>query len=189
MIGGSLLALVVPLTMGLVTGSDSDSDTPNLTFRRLMVAEDGFAVRLPGQPVSQQRSIEAPDGTYQWSLYGVEYPERAFLISSVQYPESAAQRPPSQILGTARDGAVNQARGVVLQDREITLDRHPGRAFRFAFRAKTGRQGVARSRIYWANGRLYQLMVLGDEAKVNDDDSDRFLESLELLDEDAADQR
>ncbi len=67
------------------------------------------------------------------------------------------------------------ARNLVSTSR-ITLDgKHPG----LEVRANLNEQpGIARSRIYLVEGRLYQLTVAGTEPRATSADADRFLNSL-----------
>jgi hypothetical protein len=86
-----------------------------------------------------------------------------------------------QFLDAARDGMVEEQGARVTNETTIQLDyTYPGREV--AFEGSLGNKRFSgRSRIFLVEQRLYQLMILGEQAAVDEEDADRFLLSFEHL--------
>jgi hypothetical protein len=67
--------------------------------------------------------------------------------------------------------------GKIMEDKEITVAGHKGHAFELLTRTP---KGYSAGRIFVANDRLYQLVVLGPDARASAPDVQKFLDSFQL---------
>jgi hypothetical protein len=103
-----------------------------------------------------------------------------YLVATMDLPEitNEADDKLQERLDTARDLAVQNARGKLLKETRIKLaGKHPGREITIELPAG---QGVARQRFYLAEGRMVQVMIVGTQEVVGSAGADKFLGSLVL---------
>ena len=90
-------------------------------------AEGRFAVLLPGRPTEAVRSADSPIGKLDihmctlrtFAQYGVTY---------IEYPKSVEDGGRvDDFLAGVRDGGVKGVNGTLAEEKEVSLDGHPGR--------------------------------------------------------------
>lgn len=100
----------------------------------------------------------------------------AYIASYVDYPASVTKgAAASAILSQVRNGSA--AGNTVRDEKKLEMGRAEGREYTVV----QGNGNVAVSRIYWARGRLYQLVVDGLPGVDKQPDTRRFLESFSLV--------
>jgi hypothetical protein len=143
----------------------------------------GFKVSFKARP--DEEHAQSRDGTtINMALlieenggYMMSYAD-ASLIGPGETPERTQRR-----LDGARDGGLRGALGRVnaklIKEEHVTLGKkkYPGREF---WGELPGQRGLLKARIFIANARLYQLLVIGSKEFVEADETDIFLRSLEL---------
>jgi hypothetical protein len=139
--------------------------------------EAGFTVRMPGLVQVAHNTLPDPGGAITMAVWMVATPEGAmYTVTTTDYPETlAAGATAAAFLAEAREATMAQAGGAVADEMAVSLDGHPGVAYRVA-----SGFGAAQARHYMVGRRLYTLLVLsGAEARA--DGADEFLRSLALV--------
>jgi hypothetical protein len=135
-----------------------------------------FSVEFPGEPEEQSQSISTAVGSIEtWTLM-VEEQGAGFSVSFADYPqEIIAASETALMLDGARDGAVANISGILLEENEISLDGHPGREIEVEVKEE---DVVVRARFYLVENRLYVIQAISETSKVSEDDFVRFLNSF-----------
>jgi len=140
-------------------------------------AEEGFAVKMPGQPQVQRQKVNIPAGEVSTAAYSLQTPEGViYSVSIADYPEKVvASRPAEAFLNEGRDGLTNQLKGTVSNEQELTLDGYPGKSY-----TVSSPNGEVRARNYLVGPRLYTMLVLFNPS-IGAPGADEFLGSLQLV--------
>jgi hypothetical protein len=141
-------------------------------------AEEGFSVKMPGQPQVQRQKVTIPAGEVATAAYSLQTPEGViFSVSIADYPEKVvAARPAEAFLNEGRDGLTNQLKGTVSNEQELKInDSYPGKSYTVA-----SPNGEVKARNYLVGSRLYTLLVLYNPS-IGAPGADEFLGSLVLV--------
>ena len=96
--------------------------------------------------------------------------------SESQLPPTASDKQVQHRLDLARDGQLKSSGGKLVSESNIQLDgKYPGRDLYSKIPAK---KAFARSRIYFVDGKLFQVFVIGKESWVKSPDSVTFFNSF-----------
>lgn len=172
----------LPNEGGETGGDPAASAAPQLTD---VSAEEGFNVKMPGQPQVQRQKVNIPAGEVSTAAYSLQTPEGViYSVSIADYPEKVvASRPPEAFLNEGRDGLTNQLKGTVSNEQELTLDGYPGKSY-----TVSSPNGEVRARNYLVGPRLYTMLVLFNPS-IGAPAADGFLGSLQLINPPPAVQR
>ncbi len=142
-------------------------------------SEDGrFSVSFPGTPEEQVESVTTAIGTIETQFFVVTQKDMAYSVNLADYPpEVIAAEDIQQMLDGARDGAVSNVNGELLEEKELVLNGHPGREFKVKVEDE---DIVVRARIYLVNERLYVVQALSTERLASSEDIEKFLDSFQL---------
>jgi hypothetical protein len=141
--------------------------------------DGSFRAELPGKPKRVSNSIETPAGPAPIEMWMVEDGERAFMVGFTEYPERVrAVVEDSELLDSARDGAVARVRGRLLIDEPKQAGGASGR--RIEFDAEGGQVRV-RGDLFVSGRRLYQAFATVSPTEVDSADVLRFLDSFRIL--------
>jgi hypothetical protein len=148
---------------------------PEVQLQKLSPPE-GFNVMIPGEPQAQRGEVNIPGGKVQTAAWTTNVEGVLYSISTADYPEkTVASNPASAFLNEGRNGLVNQLKGTVKNEEDITLQGYPGKAFTVSSDA-----GEVRARNFLVGPRLYTLLVLYNPS-IGAPQADAFLTSLELV--------
>jgi hypothetical protein len=165
----------VPNEGGEATGGEAAAAAgPQLTT---VNAEEGFSVKMPGQPQVQRQKVTIPAGEVATAAYSLQTPEGViFSVSTADYPEKVvAARPAEAFLNEGRDGLNNQLKGTISNEQEITIDGYPGKSY-----TVSSPNGEVKARNYLVGPRLYTMLVLYNPS-IGAPGADDFLGSLALV--------
>jgi TonB family protein len=146
--------------------------------------EGRFAVSFPARPTAFVESVETTIGTltfHEWVLNAAPL----YRFTYVDYPQSIEDpNRVKQVLDAARDGGVRNVKGTLLEEKEISLDGHPGRYVK----VRAGNGLIIRSQNYAVGNRGYTLVfatrVDGSSAaalRFYDESAAKFFDSFKLL--------
>ncbi len=140
-------------------------------------APEGFTVMFPGNPQPQRGEVAIPGGKVQTAAWTISDPSGVlYSISTADYPEKVvAANPASAFLNEGKTGLVNQLKGTIKAEEEITLQGYAGKAFTVSSDA-----GEVRARNFLVGPRLYTLLVLYNPS-IGAPQADEFLTSLALI--------
>jgi hypothetical protein len=148
---------------------------PAVKFQKLSPPE-GFSVMIPGEPQAQRGKVAIPGGEVQTAAWTSSVEGVLFSISTADYPEKVvAANPASAFLNEGKNGLVNQLKGTIKAEEDITLQSYPGKAFTVSSDA-----GEVKARNFLVGPRLYTLLVLYNPS-IGAPQADEFLNSLELI--------
>lgn len=146
---------------------------------KVFVSKPGrFSVVGSGTPQEQKQSVETTAGPVPVTMYLFHTKTSTQFASYADYPPGSIQAvTTTSALDGARDGFVRNVRGTLLNEREITYHKHPGREFRVA--APGGLLMLAR--VYLVGSRLYQLVVVARKDQFAEEEARKFLQSFALV--------
>jgi hypothetical protein len=138
-----------------------------------------FSVEMPGIPTTTTVQVRIPGGnTVPMSEATAVAGRVAYIASYVDYPASVTK-------GAAADSILTQVRNgsaagnSVRDEKQVQLGRVEGREYAVV----QGNGNVAITRIYWARGRLFQLVVDGRAGTEKLPETRKFLESFAIITE------
>ncbi|MCY1082195.1 hypothetical protein [Archangium lansingense] len=171
--GGSSTVEDVP-TEGSTT--PAEEARPPVQFQKLE-APEGFTVMFPGAPEPQRGEVAIPGGKVKTAAWTANHPSGVlYSISTADYPEKVvASNPAAAFLNEGKNGLVNQLKGTVKAEEDITLQGYAGKAFTVSSDA-----GEVRARNFLVGPRLYTLLVLYNPS-IGAPEADQFLTSLALI--------
>jgi hypothetical protein len=171
----SVATLIIVLVSSVAVAFQTDQAWP--TFDS---PEGRFSVVLPTKPTVEVKDIDSAVGKLTMYAYSSSNNVAYFMVSFGDYPKDptdAAQK--ETVLDGVRSGVVKGLEGTLLSETKITIDGHPGRAFK-AKRIVEGSEMVFNWKIYLVGRRLYQMAVATTTPNAESPDVGRFLASFKL---------
>jgi len=147
------------------------------TWSEYRPADGRYRIEMPGAPAVSTEPIKLKDGrTVSMVQALVELPNIAYLATYTDYPADVARSTaPATLLARARDGSAEG--GKLRSDKPLSVAGHTAREYVIV--DKDGNVLVTRS--VWANNRLFQMIVVGDEGIEQRPDTRRFLDSFNVV--------
>jgi hypothetical protein len=146
--------------------------------------DGGFSVSFPSSPKEMTLSQPTPLGKFDFHAFAVELPGNAggYTVMYFDLPEAMAKQPgvTDQILNTIPQQLKSNAPNANLttEVKKITLGGHSGREFAVEMPGK----GTAHVRVFLVKNRLYQVIAGGAKERLSSPDTQRFLNSFKLMD-------
>lgn len=166
-----LLAAVLIFSLTACTGETS-------ALQKFESKDAGFSILLPGQPTEQTKSVDSAIGQLNLINFELNKGDTYYIISTTDYPASVFESATlDQLLDSARDGAVSNAQGTLIKEEKILVDKFPGRLLEVGL---AGSQTI-RAKFILAEKRLYQIVIVGPTAKMNNAEINETLSSFALL--------
>jgi hypothetical protein len=137
---------------------------------------ENFSVMIPGEAQSQRGEVAIPGGKVTTAAWTSNVEGVLYSISTADYPEKVvAANPAAAFLNEGKNGLVNQLKGTIKSEEDVTLQGYPGKAFVVSSDA-----GEVKARNFLVGPRLYTLLVLYNPS-IGAPAADDFLTSLELI--------
>jgi hypothetical protein len=119
-----------------------------------------FTILMPGQPEKNSETQKTYMGEINLEMFVAQPPKQevAYVVVYNDFPYSYGQMTnPQTILNNARDMALKTTQSNLISQRDIrSSNGHPGKEMVYV---NTGGK-ITRSRMYVAEGRLYQVMAI-----------------------------
>ena len=151
---------------------------------KLFTTPDGrFSVLMPGIPKKESQTQKTHMGEINLEVFTAQPPKQevAYLVVYNEFPYSYGKiTDPQEILNNVRDMALKTTKSNLLNQRNIrSSNGHPGKEI--AYINAGGK--ITRSRIYVADGRLYQVMAITTKKQQNtlDKTITGYLNSFQLV--------
>jgi hypothetical protein len=143
-------------------------------------SKDGnFSVLLPGTPTESVQTLTAQSEQIDVQFYTLTTGNTAYMVSYSDYPASIFQTTPiKSILDGARDGAVKNSQGRLINETDIVLGTYPGRELNVESSDGTN---VMRAHLFVVKERLYQVIVITAKGRASSPDLKKFLDSFQLI--------
>ncbi|MBN1207715.1 MAG: hypothetical protein JXB05_22815 [Myxococcaceae bacterium] len=175
--GGSSTVEELPAEEGGPGAPEAVAPPPGPQLAEFGSAEDGFTARMPGTPQVVRNKVTIPAGDVTTAAWTTNVDGVIYSLSTADYPEKiVAARPPEAFLNEGRDGLVNQLKGTLKSEENLTInDTYPGKAF-----VISSDNGEVKARNYLVGPRLYTLLTLYNPS-IGAPAADEFLKSLALI--------
>lgn len=139
-----------------------------------------FSVSMPGTPQKDIKNISSSFGILKMYTFAFEKPNIAYVVVYTDYPRSVVDnKDPEIMLDGARNGAMQNAGGRLLNEEFIEFGEYPGRELKFEVK---GGRGLGRAVILLADTRLYQVMAIGAKQSFPSKTVQKFIDSFEMWD-------
>lgn len=152
-------------------------------WREFTSTDGGYSISMPGNPIEQTQSVDTAAGSVD--LHSVSLDDRTgtYIAMYSDFPANVVQQSdPQALLDASRDGAVANSKGQLINDRKISTDQFPGREIQVSVPADIGQSAsLIVDRYYLVDQRLYQTMVIMQNAQAPSNDALKFLDSFKLL--------
>lgn len=155
------------------TAPPSSSASGTAAWARVRPTGAGFTVELPGEPTYQKQSIATAVGSVELRIGLVATPTGAYILGWSEYPVDITDAEAS--LAGARDGAVKNVNGTLVDDAPVTREGLAGRAF-----SATVPGGTYQAEVFLQGRRLYQLAVVASTGAEGQFDPERYFGSFRL---------
>jgi len=137
----------------------------------------GFSILFPGTPEKQTETVPTAGGTIETVFFLVEHEDMGYSVNLADYSEaSLSESDVALMLDGARNGAVGNVGGELLEETKITLDGYPGRALKIA----VADEFVVDARFYLVGNRLYVLQAISMGDASISPNVEKFLDSFQL---------
>ena len=160
-------------------GQDLGSSSPApAVWQEFTSAEGSFAIQMPGTPSYEKKNTSTAVGPIDMHLFSLDLAKDAvYIVMYSDYPDVVAQAPADKVLDGGRDGALANVKGKLVGEQNMSLDGFPGREFTIEIPGK----GMMKLRTYLVRQRLYQIMAVGTNARIDSEDTVKYLTSFRLL--------
>lgn len=166
----------------LLTLAGTVSAQPDKTWKELAPKGGGFSVKMPSEPKENSQKIDAGGMKLEIKTFTLEITkDLVYVVAYNQMPADAnnlGDEDKKKILDGAREGMLNNIKGTLIQEVNITLDKHTGRDWKFD--ALQGKM-FGRSRAILVGDRMHQVMVMGaDKDVMTNKNTVGYLDSFKL---------
>ncbi len=144
--------------------------------------EHGFRVTLPSKPQEQKVTQQSPAGpidVFAW-VVAPQQDGLTYVVTATKLPGETAKEDPKNALGGVVNGTITSTKGTLASQKDIRLGSAQGREFDFSLPAGAGTPPQARSRAFVANGRIYQLLLMGSKDRIGGPAGTAFFDSFAL---------
>ena len=141
--------------------------------------EGGFTATFPGNPKREVKTVNTAQGPKEMQMYSLTEDQTSFSVVVSELPQGQLDSVgAAATLDGARDGAVANTQGKLLSELIVEVSGHPGRELKIA---AAGGKATIRARLFLANNRLYQALVVTPTDQAYAPRVNRFLDSIKLL--------
>jgi hypothetical protein len=161
------------VVLALVAGTASADE-----WKEFVSKTGRCAVTMAGTPTETKQTFDTDAGPVEATLYMLEADNGfvAYLMGFNDFPaELVAKSDPQTMLDGARDGAVRNVGGKLIEEKKISIEGHPGRYLKVS-----AEDNLVFARVYLVKNRLYQALVVFPTKTLRQGDVDKFLTSFRL---------
>lgn len=141
------------------------------------VKDGGYSLVFPGKAEPHALTAENGEILAQVWILEKENGDVAFMASHSDIAKERANATPEEILKQSRDGALQQTRGTLVNEKKIAFEGNPG--LELVIASPTGM--VSYVHVILVKGRLYQFMAVMPKGHAALSEAKTFLESFRLL--------
>ena len=163
-----LVAIALPAFPGSLAAA-------NKAWKLVQPENGGFTCEMPGEAKKATQSVFTAAGPIRVVTYSLDGPQGTYMVNATALPSNAPSASTTQRLDGARDGAVKNVKGKLISEKQIRLDRYPGREL--LIEPQTG--VYIHQRIFMVEDRLIQAVAVS-RSKQASDDITRFFQSVKL---------
>jgi hypothetical protein len=153
------------------------ADEEKADWKEFASQEGRFKVLMPGTPKQGKAETESDFGKGVLHMNTVQAGRTMYGANYCDFPAKIKKVPIKQVLDSSRDGAVANLEGKLVSEKDIKLDKRPGREVQIEV---AGGKPLFRARVYLVEQRLYQVVVFGTKEAATSKKADKFLDSFKL---------
>jgi len=149
-------------------------------WKEVSFVDEGFECLMPAHPQPFDKEYPSAYGKLKVRFKVLTYKYATFTMSVTDFPlEYVKSSTVDAILVSARDSAMNEVDGTLMDEKAVVAGNLPGREIRYYFGEGKARR-IARARIYIGGSHLFQLHATVLESGTFNDDVDRFLNTVKI---------
>lgn len=146
-------------------------------FKPYRSDEGSFSILLPGKPNRTVQKIETSVSPLEFVMYQAGSDEIGFIAGYVDYPDMMFENVDiEKMLDGARDGAVQNVKGKLLNEKVLDFHGNPGRELEI----EVPNKATLKSRIILIDCRLYQIMAVSDSKSTLNANCPKFFDSFKV---------
>lgn len=146
-------------------------------FAMFRCDEGSFSVLFPGEPERGVQSLNTQAGKINLVMYNAGSKKSGFVVGYADYPEKIVRESdPNKMLDGARDGAVGNVGGELIDEMVLDSYGYPARELEI----NVPRKATVRARLVLVGNRLYQIMVVSKSKAVLEDKGTEFFDSFKI---------
>ena len=140
-------------------------------WKRYRYAADGFSAEFPAEPKA------SPNDDHSGTRYStsMENDNFAYFVEKAALPANL-NKTPEQVFEGYANGAAGGTNSKIKSQKSISMGSHPGREF-----VLENDKVVMQFRLYLVGKNLYQVLVVASTSKASRAQTDRFLNSFDLI--------
>ncbi len=166
--------LLVLMTMCVLMTADTWADDLKLEFQKVTSEAGRFTAEMPGKP---QTRDEQAGPVRSHSFVAPAADGSSYLIGYYDFPaESVQGKAPQDLLKVLSQAFLSEGEKIVAT-KEVAIEKTPGLDYQVVLPKG---ESFRRERMYWAEGRLYRLIVVGSKDAIASKDAERFFGSFSL---------
>lgn len=148
-------------------------------FESYRSEEGRFTVLLPGEPTRSTQTLNTPAGKIDLVMFQAGSKKSGFVVGYCDYPQEVIdESEPAKMLDGARDGAVKNVGGELIDETELDFHGYAGREVEIEVPGKA----TIRTRLILIDNRLYQIMVVSASAEILEEKGTEFFDSFSVDD-------
>lgn len=147
-------------------------------WREVAVADAGFSIEMPGEPVKGTKSISVDKGggTIEMTYYSVRMTgKKEYAIFYYDIPDHLNRSDSLALFKQATDTGLNQLKGRLVSEKPLVLGKWPGKEAHVE-----NDQEAFRSLMFLVDGRFYHLIAYQEKDQAYSTDAERFMSSFKL---------
>jgi hypothetical protein len=146
-------------------------------FKPYRSDEGRFSILLPGEPERMVQKVDTPFGALELIMYQAGSKKIGFMVGYADYPQKMFESADiEKMLDDARDGAVQNIQGKLIDEKVLDFHGNPGRELEI----KVPNKATIKSRIILIGTRLYQVMVVSESKSALRKNCPKFFESFKV---------
>jgi hypothetical protein len=169
----------------IVAPAASATSAPsNADWQTFTSTSGKFSLSLPAAPRQQELPVSTEVGTIEAIMYTTEVDGVAYAAGYSDFPGAVSTVDPQKVLAGSRDGAAQNVKGRVTQEKPIDINGHPGLEITIEIPASASVSGGAtyHARLYLVGNRLYQIIHVAPKSAARAGDYRRLFYSFQLID-------
>jgi len=142
-----------------------------------------FSVIVPAAMRGTVKSIETPlAGKVDLHLFLAQQGDTYYIVAYCDYPQEYIQKVDyDKLLDGARNGAVTDANGRIINETRIKMEGNPGREIVIEGTAENGQRMTWKARLILVRNRLYQIMAAAPKGRENIVEMNDYLKSFKII--------
>ena len=148
--------------------------------------EYGFSALMPGKATVSSQIIPSASGDLKMDVFAYtpikSNDNLIYMIVNSVYPDGSIQSDNKEKIESffqkAIEGAVSKVKGKVLSQKDLQLNGYLGKELKINYNNGTH---IIRLRMYLVEDKLYMLQVISETKKSDNESSNKFMESFQLL--------